>query len=406
MMIGSIDILGGKAVQLQQGDPSRKIHERSDVEALLDDFSLTGTVAVVDLDAALGRGSNADLARRLCSRAEVHVGGGIRDEETARAYLRAGARRLIIGTKAEPEFLSKFHPDHLLAALDFKGSEVVDRGWTKGTGESLMDRARRMEPHVAGFLVTQVDREGLMGGFNMDPLRELRQFTDKILIAAGGVSTVEEIRALSKINIDVQLGMAVYDGRLELKASFVELGDWSKGLLPAIAQDGQGRILMVGFASREALDVTLKTRKATFFSRSKNRLWTKGETSGHVMTVRQVRWDCDRDTLLYLCEASGPACHFGTDTCFGPKTEGLLEALTGDIHTAAGREGWTKKLLETPSLLREKIVEESAEVCDFTDKGNLAWEVADLLYHVAVLMEREGVTFDHVRHHLASRRKP
>lgn len=405
MMIGSIDLLGGKAVQLQQGDPNRKIHERADVESLLDDFSLTGTVAVVDLDAALGRGSNFELARRLCARAQVHVGGGIRDEETARTYLRAGARRLIIGTKAEPAFLSKFHPDHLLAALDFRGTQVVDQGWTKGTGESLMERARRLEPYVAGFLVTQVDKEGLMGGFNMAPLRELREFTDKILIAAGGVSTVDEIRELAKLNIDVQLGMALYNGRLDLKTAFMELGDWSKGLLPAIAQDATGQILMVGFASREALELTLKSRKATFFSRSKNRLWTKGESSGYTLAVRQVRWDCDRDTLLYECTNTGPACHFGTDTCFGPKTEGLLEALATDIRSASGREGWTRRLLDTPDLLREKILEEAAEVCDFTDKENLSWEVADLLYHVAVLMQREGLSFEQVRHHLASRRK-
>jgi len=409
MMIGSLDIMDGAAVQLQQGDPSRKIYEKADVDALAEDFSLTGRIAVIDLDAAFGKGHNRELIAGLCRKYEVHVGGGIRDKETAEFYLKAGARKLIIGTQANEEFLSQFHPDYLLVALDMKNEEVVDEGWTRGSGENYVDRAKRLLPYCSGFLVTQVEKEGMMGGFDMQPLKQLRELTDKQIIAAGGISTVEEIKTLTTLNVDCQLGMSLYSGKLDLKKAFIEHGDWNKGLLPTIVQDEQGQILMVGFSDEEALTESLKHRKACFHSRSRDTLWMKGESSGNELILKQVLWDCDHDTLLFKATTKGgPSCHFGSHSCFGEQERDLWKTLSKDIKERDRGDvpkSWTKRLLNDKKLLAEKISEEGVEVAEFRDWENLRWEVADLFYHVAVLMHRENVTLEDVEAELSSRRR-
>ena len=408
MMIGSLDIMQGKAVQLQQGDPNRKVYEKSEVHTLAADFSLTGRIAVIDLDAAFGKGHNRSLIADLCRKFDVHVGGGIRDRETAEFYLKNGARKLIIGTRADAAFLSQFHPDHLLVALDMKKKEVVDQGWTRSSGENYLERAKRLLPYCSGFLVTQVEKEGLMGGFDREPLKQLRALTDKPIIAAGGISTEEEILELTELNMDCQLGMSLYSGKLDLKKAFVNQGDWSKGLLPTVVQDPAGQILMVGFSNEEALRESLSRGKACFHSRSRGRLWMKGETSGHTLELRQAGWDCDRDTLLFKAIPAGPTCHFGTWTCFAEKDRNLWQTLAEDIRErdeSPHANSWTKKLLADKTLLTQKIIEEGGEVAAFRDRENLRWEIADLFYHVAVLMHREGLSLDEVEAELAARRR-
>jgi len=408
MMIGSLDILGGKAVQLQQGDQNRKIYEKEDVDALAADFSKTGRIAVIDLDAAFSQGNNRELIADLCKKHEVHVGGGIRDKETAEFYLKAGARKLIIGTKANEEFLGQFHPDYLLVALDMKNNEVVDEGWTRGSGENYIDRAKRLLPYCSGFLVTQVEKEGMMGGFDFEPLEMLRALTDKQIIAAGGISTEADIKELAKMNIDCQLGMSIYSGKIDLKKTFVGLADWSKGLLPTMVQDDQGQILMVGFSNEESLALSLEKGKACFYSRSREKLWMKGESSGNELELRTALWDCDRDTLLFKATPKGPTCHFNTHSCFGEQERDLWKTLSRDIAERDGADAatsWTKKLLADKKLLASKISEEGVEVAEYRDWENLRWEIADLFYHVAVLMHREKVSLEDVEAELASRRR-
>jgi len=140
-----------------------------------------------------------------------------------------------------------------------------------------------------------------MQGTDMDMCRALRAAVKCRVVAAGGVNTIEQIAELEKIGCDVQLGMALYTGAVSLKDSFTACLDWNKtgGMIPVIAQDERSReVLMMGYANREALEKTFETGKLTFFSRSRNALWTKGETSGHFLELVKMRADCDRDTIL------------------------------------------------------------------------------------------------------------
>jgi phosphoribosyl-ATP pyrophosphohydrolase/phosphoribosyl-AMP cyclohydrolase len=196
--------------------------------------------------------------------------------------------------------------------------------------------------------------------------------------------------------------------------------DWDKGqgLLPAIVQDHvNGSVLMLGYMTREALAATQASGRVTFFSRSKQRLWTKGETSGHFLEVRAIAADCDGDALLILARPLGPVCHRGTLTCFGedaPQTAaqpyGYLGELTRTIRERIDTRpagSYTAKLLgEGPRRIAQKVGEEGVELALASvaqgDEEVIA-EAADLLYHVALLLEAKGLTLARVVDELAAR---
>jgi phosphoribosyl-AMP cyclohydrolase / phosphoribosyl-ATP pyrophosphohydrolase len=206
------------------------------------------------------------------------------------------------------------------------------------------------------------------------------------------------------------------DRNAPLTAEDIANLDWAKmdGLLPAIVQDrGSGRVLMLGYMSREALDGTLQSQVATFFSRSKQRLWQKGETSGNRLHVRGVFADCDSDALLVLADSEGPTCHTGTVSCFGDEAQsgpGWLAELAAIVHQRAssgGETSYTRRLLsEGLPRIAQKVGEEGVEVALAAvtrDGDGCADEIADLLYHLTVMMEALGLDWDDVIAVLRSR---
>jgi len=193
---------------------------------------------------------------------------------------------------------------------------------------------------------------------------------------------------------------------------------WAKmdGLLPAVVQDADtGQVLMLGYMDRAALTATLESGFATFFSRSKGRLWQKGETSGNRLAVRAVLSDCDDDALLVRAVPEGPTCHVGTTSCFGaegPTGAGFLGKLARIVHDRAGAdpaESYTARLLaEGPQRIAQKVGEEGVEVALAAvgrDAAGCAEETADLLYHLTVLMEAKGFGWDEVAKVLAERHR-
>lgn len=190
--------------------------------------------------------------------------------------------------------------------------------------------------------------------------------------------------------------------------------DWAKsnGLLPAIVQDARSlRVLMLGYMSKESLQLTLETRLVTFFSRSRNRLWQKGETSGHVLRLREVLADCDYDTLLILAAPEGPTCHLGKQSCFGDGEAASLAVLADLAATIRARRcnptpgSYTAKLFaEGLTRMAQKVGEEGVEVALAAgDTKRLTEESADLLYHLLVLLEAGGVDWTDVMRELRSR---
>lgn len=185
--------------------------------------------------------------------------------------------------------------------------------------------------------------------------------------------------------------------------------DWAKGdgLLPAVVQDADtGRVLMLGYMNAEALETSLRTRQVTFFSRSKQRLWTKGESSGNTLEWVDARADCDRDTLLVLARPLGPTCHTGTDTCFGNRYDpplaflGQLKRVIDQRRGADPASSYTAKLLDRGvKRCAQKVGEEGVEVAlaaTAGDREELVNESADLLYHLLVVLAASEVELDEV----------
>lgn len=173
------------------------------------------------------------------------------------------------------------------------------------------------------------------------------------------------------------------------------------GLLPAIIQNAvSGRVLMLGYMNREALDKTIETGKVTFWSRSKGRLWTKGETSGHYLNFVDAASDCDQDALLILADPQGPACHLGRESCFGEisaKHEFLaeLERILAQRKSAAPQSSYTASLYaKGTKRIAQKVGEEAVETAlaaTVHDRDETINEASDLLYHLLVLLQQENL---------------
>jgi phosphoribosylformimino-5-aminoimidazole carboxamide ribotide isomerase len=228
MLIPCIDLRGGQAVQLVHG---RKLELAvADVFGLLKKFKKYAWLHVIDLDAAMEKGQNDDLIRELCTSArknfgmKVRVGGGIRTVSRAEEIAGWGASQLIVGSaafrdgEANTRFLrgltKKIHRKKIIIALDTARGNITIHGWRKRIALQAEQVMFQLEPFCAGFLCTDVDREGTMSGANLEWFRKLRAVTSLLVIAAGGIKTRREIAALEKMGMDAAVGMAMYKNRL------------------------------------------------------------------------------------------------------------------------------------------------------------------------------------------------
>jgi phosphoribosyl-AMP cyclohydrolase / phosphoribosyl-ATP pyrophosphohydrolase len=430
MVIASIDLKDGHVVQLKNG--KELILQRDDGDALIRDFTKYGEVAVIDLDQALrntdagGNTANTVLLKQLLRQGNVRVGGGIRDVKKARELISLGAEKVIIGSAAwntspapgEPllntvfleELTKAVGRQRIIISVDAINGNIAVKGWTETAGIPFITGAKEAEKYAGELLFTCVEKEGCMQGIDMDACRKLREAVSCRVVVAGGVNSLDQIEVLERIGCDVQLGMALYTGAVSLPDAFVRCLDWKKtaGMIPVIAQSPAGEVLMLGYANQAAFEKTFETGKLTFFSRTRNTLWTKGETSGHCLEVVKLRADCDRDTVLATVVPHGGVCHTGSFTCFGsdPDQRSSLERLYATIaeRFASPRPGsYTATLDHT--RVREKVMEEAEELTEADGREEVIWEAADVLYFMSVLLYKEGISWQNIYDELDKRHK-
>ena len=288
MLIPSIDIQGGRAVQLRQGRV--KILDGGDPMEVARGFSRLGEIAVVDLDAATGVGDNREIIEELVRRYPCRVGGGIRDVDAALRWLNVGATRVVIGTAAEPSMLVRLPRERVIVAVDAWNDEVVVEGWRKETGESVESRIRRLRPYVGGFLATFVQNEGTGEGLDIERAKTIRRLVPELeLVVAGGTRSAGEIATLDAIGVDVQVGRGLYDGSLN-PAEIIATMMWSDrvdGLYSTVVCDESGRALGLAYSSRRSIERTLETGRVFYESRRRG-LWEKGATSGAVQRLVRI----------------------------------------------------------------------------------------------------------------------
>lgn len=393
MIVPSIDVQGGRTVQLVGGEALAI--EAGDPMPWLQRFAIAGELAVVDLDAARGEGSNAPQIRALCRRARVRVGGGIRDVATARAWLDAGAQRIVLGTAASPELLAQLPRDRVLVALDEKAGEVVTHGWRRGSGHELLARIAALRALCGGFLVTFVDREGRLGGTDLERAAAVVQCAGATRVTiAGGVTTAAEVGALDRLGADAQVGMALYSGRLDLADAIAAplRSDRPDGLWPTVVVDEAGIALGLAWSDAGSLRQAVAQRRGVYRSRARGQ-WVKGASSGAWQELLAVDLDCDRDALRFTVRQHGVGfCHLGCRTCWG-EDRGVrrlmrrLTAMRTDVQADPASN--SARLLRDPKLLAAKLREEAAELAA-PDADPVA-EGADLLYFLLLRLAAAGV---------------
>ena len=222
MLIPSIDLMGGKIVQLVQGE--KKALEFENFSYWIERFSEYPVVQLIDLDAAMGRGTNHELISQVCKQLPCQVGGGIRIIERAREVFDLGAKKVILGSALlennkvninfAQECSSSLGAEKLIMAIDSRGGKVAIQGWKENTAIDPLEMIRILEPYCSAFLYTHIDTEGTMSGFPLEVARKLRQATSKQLIVAGGIKSMEEVHALNAIGADAVVGMATYTGAI------------------------------------------------------------------------------------------------------------------------------------------------------------------------------------------------
>lgn len=226
MLIPSIDLMGGRIVQLVQGEKLKLAFD--DFEYWIERFSAYPMVQLIDLDAAMRQGDNAELIEKIARRLPCQVGGGIATIERAHQVLDAGAKRVIFGSALfssdsgvgavnavlAAHIQANIGTDQFVASIDTKKGQVAVKGWKEQTGLTPQQAIAVLNPFCAAFLYTHVDTEGTMQGFPLDMARELRGLTGRQLIVAGGIREQAEIDALHEMRVDAVAGMAIYTGAL------------------------------------------------------------------------------------------------------------------------------------------------------------------------------------------------
>ena len=226
MLIPAIDLKDGAVVQLVQGE--RLAIRDDDVDKWVKRFERFPKVQVIDLDAAMGKGDNLAIVRRIAGSLTCRVGGGVRTVERAQDILGAGAKAVIAGSalfkdgRPDLEFARRMADaigvERFIAAVDSKGGRVVVNGWKTALPVTAVEAVQALEPYCSEFLYTYVDAEGLMQGTNIPAILEVRKATSRRVTAAGGITTQQEIDTLHANGVDSVVGMAVYTGTLQIEA--------------------------------------------------------------------------------------------------------------------------------------------------------------------------------------------
>ena len=338
IILPAIDILDGKCVRLVQGEynTASKVADNP-VETAKYFFDCGAEyIHMVDLDGAKsGSPKNAEIFLKVAENVDIPVelGGGIRTMQTVEYYLNNGISRVILGsavltdrTFAEEAVLK--YGDKIAVGIDAKDRKVRTSGWLIDSEADFAELAKEMAKiGVKNIIYTDISKDGMLSGVNLEHYRELKNALpfDVNITASGGVRNIDDVIQLCSLDIyGVICGKSIYSGTLDLKEAvrtarshnvkkFFEKSE----LIPAVIQDYKnGDVLMLAYMNEESFNLTLETKRTWFYSRERQKLWNKGETTGHFQNVKEIYYDCDKDTLLIKAEQIGAACHTGNRSCF------------------------------------------------------------------------------------------
>jgi phosphoribosylformimino-5-aminoimidazole carboxamide ribotide isomerase len=348
-ILPAIDLHNKNCVRLYQGDfnKSDKVADNPVDTAI--EFQNNGAtwIHVVDLDGAKnGSPQNDDVIENIIRETDINieVGGGIRSLNTIDNYINIGAKRVILGSVAvdKPGFVEhavKLFGKSIAVGIDARNGKVSTKGWLEDSNLDYLEFAKRMaDIGVQYLIVTDISKDGTMNGPNDEMIREMIDKIDTNIIASGGIRNIDDIRKMRDYGAYGTIcGKSIYSGSLDLDEAIINARNINKklinresamedeldryfikaDLIPAVIQQyDTGKVLMLAYMNRKSLKLSLQTGYTWFYSRSRKKLWNKGETSGHIQKIISIISDCDDDTLLVNVDQTGNACHTGRYSCF------------------------------------------------------------------------------------------
>jgi len=349
IILPAIDIKDGKCVRLMQGDynTAHKVAESAVETAKGFENAGARWMHMVDLDGAKAKkpvNTDTVFSVRGNTNINIEVGGGIRDMATVDMYISGGVNRVILGSAAlhDPDFVReavKTYGRRIAVGIDALNGKVAAEGWTEQSEIDYLEMAKRMEDIGVRYLIfTDISKDGMLSGPNLQMLDRINRAVSCSVIASGGVSNLKDIIDLHALGLYGAIaGKSLYTGALDLSQAVracqrlsgsglktreeaeehLERYFIKSELIPAVVQEAStGEVLMLAYMNRESMLKTLETGYTWFYSRSRQTLWNKGATSGHVQKVVSITADCDDDTLLIKVVQTGPACHTGSHSCF------------------------------------------------------------------------------------------
>jgi cyclase len=484
-VIPCLDVAAGRVVK---GLKFENLRDAGDPVEAARRYEAEGADELCFLDVAASheeRGTLAGLVARVADVLSIPftVGGGVRSVEDAATLLAAGADRVTVNTAAvaDPSLVTRlaerFGAQCVVVAVDAKrdGTRFVvsTHGGRRLAGIEMDAWVAEVETRGAGeILLTSMDADGTLAGFDLPMLKAARAVTSLPIVASGGAGALAHFPpAVLEGGADAVLAASIFHDRVftvgqvkralaaagvpvrpAVPAGLEALAFDERALVPVVVRDDRtGAVLTLAWANEEALALTVETRLSHFFSRSRQALWRKGETSGNVQRVVRISVDCDRDAVLYDVEPAGPACHTGAPSCFAPidaipakgeaPSAGSVplpgaDSLAGEAPPAGARTesgpgsptfdlgplfevvaarkahpepgSYTNRLLDAGvERCAQKVGEEGVETALAAvtrDDAGLAAEIVDLMYHVVVLMAARGLPPGAVEAELAARR--
>lgn len=345
------------------------------------------------------------LLKQICTVAECYLMMNSPNLETIKSVLQLGVKKIIIPEEDVINIDQTISKKIIIARITLKKISLLNNN-LKNLKEQLEEIINRVNPYCSELLIDYEDEINTDKSTLLRIIKIIASFNQNSITFFDPNSIIT--KELEMVGVNPLISSQDMLKEKEMIKIFKSVLNFQKleGLIPTIVQDEHNQILMLAFSSQDSLTQALVQKRGIYYSRSRKSIWVKGETSGNYQTLYQARYDCDRDTLLFIVRQSGDACHLQRYSCFGNKEFKLsdLYDIIQDRILNPVDNSYTSKFSKDERLVIEKIREESNEVINYTDDKNLVWEIADLLYFIMVLMAKKGIKLQDILNELWSRR--
>lgn len=415
-VIVTMDLYDGKPVLVKSGKVF-ETHSEGDIVRAFNNISIFPDILVVDLNGAIdyekdgSTSKNREIIKQLATQFYIHSGGGLRTIEDVQDVLESSARRIVVSSNTDDEFIKQIPKDRLIVELSVDEEDnVLIKGRKENTKIKVGDQMQRLATlGVEAFSITFHQTEGHLNGIPREQISRIMlgvpKSVEKVIIA-GGISTVDDLEFLWSFDkVIPQLGSAIWKDKLSVGDIYNAMTRTIFYNVPTIIQDVHGRVKGQVYLNRESIDKTCETRMLHRYSRKLGRVIMKGETSGDVQRVVKISHDCDNDALLVTVSGEKPFCHTGNYSCFSLQTavKANLGTLADYIRSRKDGTSYSAKMQQNPGLALAKLMEEFWEIVTASDKTRVE-ECSDFLVHYIMYLNGMGVDLYAILNELNARK--